>query len=214
MKPLFVILVSYKRLNNLKRTIASLMPTTPRGSKLVVIDNCSDGETIDYLSSLIGVKVLLLDRNEGWGAAVNEGLHVNPDWTEYEYVLETNNDVDYHPGWFEKAKGYMEAHPEIGILGLWKHPHHGPRQKLEDGLIVKDDMPATSWLFRSKDLQAFLPFPEKGPTNRRGGNGEDTDFVKKVQAAGKWVCGMKEDLALHQDGYDLPDLGKVNPAYL
>jgi len=122
--------------------------------------------------------------------------------------------VTYEPDWFEKAKAIMEAHAEIGILGLWKHPYHGVRMTLPDGVIIKDDMPATAWFFRAKDLQSFLPFPEHGACRTRGGNGEDTAFRDKVQnKLGRWIAAPAVDLAHHMDGYDIPDLGKVNPAY-
>jgi hypothetical protein len=98
---------------------------------------------------------------------------------------------------------------------LWQHPYHHARETLGDGVVIKDDMPATAWFFRSKDLQEFLPFPEHGPTKTRGGNGEDTAFRDKVQnKLGRWIAWPGVDLAHHLDGYDIPDLGKENTAYL
>ncbi len=220
MKPVFVIMVTYRRFEQFKATVESLLPTLPRFSTLAIINNGNDQETYNYMVKLAtapgAVKIKLLDAggNNGWGSAMNEGLDLFPEWKDYQYVLESNNDVTYTPGWAEKAVAMMEAHPEIGILGLFKHPYHGVRQELPDGLVIKDDMPATAWFMRSMDLQAFLPFPEHGPCNTRGGNGEDVGFRMKVQETlGRWICGMKEDLAHHMDGYDIPDLGKPNPAY-
>lgn len=227
-KPLFVILVTYRRFDHFKRTVESLLSTLPSGSRLfVVFNDPTDKQSIDWFDrmkrdaftapSAVDMDYLEMGKNKGWGHAMNVGLESAlryPNlWKDYEYVLESNNDVEYELDWFDRAKEKMGAHPEIGILGLWKHPHHGVRREVGD-LLIKDNMPAIAWLFRSKDLQEFLPFKERGACKTRGGNGEDTDMVLTVQDKGRWVCGLKDDLAHHLDGYDIPDLGKENPAYL
>lgn len=219
MKPVFAIIVTYRRFEFFKQTVESLLPTLPKGSRLLIVDNYSnDAETYRYLVNLgqrdVGVTVhaLLLDKNEGWGAAMNEALRLYPVWREYDYVLESNNDITYASDWCERAQAMMENHSRIGVLGLWKHANHGTLETVGN-LVVKDQMPACAWLFRSADLAKFLPFPEKGPTNLRGGIGEDTAMCDKIRHAGYWVCGLREDIAQHMDGYDT-EAGKENKAYL
>lgn len=222
MNDLFVIMVTYQRLDHFKRTLNSLFHSCPRSTRIVIIDNHStEPGYCEYFQELkstapgaVSLSILSLEKNLGWGAAMNEGLKVFPEWKNYKYLLESNNDVEYEPDWFDRAREYMEGHPMIGILGLWKHPHHGVRSELGDGLVIKDDMPATAWFFRTRDLVDFLPFPEKGPTKKRGGNGEDVDFRDKVQNHYmRWICGTKHDLAHHMDGYDTEQLGQENQAY-
>lgn len=219
MKPVLAIVVTYKRLDALRATMQSLLRTLPPGSHTIVVNNDKEQDTWDYLQNLAReqwpqMALLMRGKNEGWGAAMNDAFRSWPEWQNFEYVLESNNDVVYDRNWSERAQAMMEAHPEIGILGGFKHPYHGERQTLPDGLIIKDDMPACAWLMRSKDLVQYLPFPEHGPCKTRGGNGEDVAFRDKVQNKfGKWICGMKPDWAHHIDGYDIPDLGKPNPAY-
>lgn len=221
MKNLFVIIVTFRRFEHFRRTIESLLPTLPEGSVVRVIYNTEgrhpDDEKYDaYFKELFArtdiVHVLNTGANGGWGASMNEGLALY-QFNDYEYVLESNNDVKYEPDWFGKARALMEGNGELGILGLWSHPHHGVRERRGD-LVVKDNMPATAWFFRAKDLQAFLPFRENGACKTRGGNGEDTDMVIKVQGMGRWVGGPSADLAHHMDGYDSEDLGKPNAAYV
>src|ERR1700683_4411879 len=127
MKPVFAILVTYRRFEYFKQTIESLIPTLPDGSHLLIIDNHSDQmqyetwwkevfETHPYnnFGNKITLQVFFMDKNEGWGAAMNEAFHVWPQWKEYEYILESNNDVTYEPDWCIKAQLMMEAHKEIG----------------------------------------------------------------------------------------------------
>lgn len=218
MKPLFVIMVTYRRFEHFKATVESLAPTLPAGSMLAIVVNGDDTDTYEYMRtfaapSAVTLRVLFTGTNEGWGAAMNEGLDLYSEWKEYEYVLESNNDVTYEPDWFPRAKAMMEKHETMGLLALWKHVHHGTIEDLGD-VLHRDNAPAVSWLFRSKDLQNFLPFPEHGPTKTSGGNGEDVAFTHKIMDAGFWIGSPKDDLSHHMDGYNLDLLGKENPAYL
>lgn len=219
MKPVFAIMVTYRRFEHFKKTVESLLPTLPEGSKLVIVDNYTEGEEVyEFMRSLgeykrVKVEGILLDKNVGWGAAMNEGLRCHPEWREYGFVLESNNDVWYSKDWFVESQILMNKYQKIGILGLWKHPYHGVQLTFTD-LLVKDDMPAVAWFMRSKDLSKFLPFPEKGKTKIAGGNGEDCDFTSRVKGMGYWVAAPKNDLAEHMDGPNLTNLGKDNPAYL
>jgi GT2 family glycosyltransferase len=144
--------------------------------------------------------------NQGWGKAVNLSLdnikHIGgrSNFMKSDYVLISNNDVEYNEDWFEKSVELLEKYPQIGVLGLWKHNAH---RVLEDkgDLLVKDNMPAVAWLFKTSRLKEQLPFPEHGPCATKGGNGEDTAVCIKAQQKGLWVCGPREDLAVHIDGY-------------
>lgn len=226
MKPVFVIMVTYRRFDHFKRTLESLVPSLPEGSCIRIVDNHSDQmeyekwwweaherQWLDKFGKKIAVQILLLEKNIGWGAALNDGLRPLARWKDFEYVLESNNDVTYEPDWCAKAQALMEAEPNIGVLGLNKHPHHGEQRRIGE-LVIKDDMPATAWFFRSKDLRVFLPFPEHGPTKTRGGNGEDSEFTEKIKGMGMWICGTVNDLAHHADDQGVHELGKENAAYL
>lgn len=226
MKPVFAIIISYQRLEMLKKTIESLSPTLPEGSMIAIHDNHSNEDVRTYLKELtetwnnkkVRVRVVLHGENMGWGRAMNYTLSSGffREWKDFEYVLESNNDVTYEPDWCAKAQMMLDMNPDIGILGLWKHPHHGEIDRRSNEMfkvVIKDNMPATAWFFRSRILGEVLPYPERGPCNTRGGNGEDSEFVEKVKARGYLVAGPEPDLAHHMDGYD-DNLGRANSAYL
>lgn len=222
MKPVFVIMVTYRRFEYFKATVESLLPTLPAGSRMAIVYNREGRHEDDlryegYLRKLTAehdfVEVLDTGTNEGWGASMNEGLHLYGEWKEFEYVLESNNDVTYDADWCARAQSIMEKHLNVGILALWRHMHHGMRQQVGGSHAVMDNAPATAWFMRSEDLSKFLPFSERGAVNTRGGNGEDTDMVTKVQGLNKHVSVITPDAAHHMDGYDLNGLGKVNEAY-
>lgn len=218
MKKLLVIMVTHRRIEYTKRTLQSILGTTPDFSQcdVVIVDNDSQEEKMTrYLGEMFvknqKVTVIFNPENNGWAAANNLVLKSSINWGDYEYILFSNNDVEYTAGWLAEVETlYQKYGDKIGILGLWKHTNHGVVQDLGD-LIVKDDMPACCWVIRPSIIEEVGEFTVKGVCKTRGGNGEDTTYAKKVQANGYWVCGPKDDIAEHLDKYD--NSGGLNPAY-
>lgn len=92
--------------------------------ELVLIDNGSTDGTGDYLAGLApagacaGIKVLTNEENVGVPRAWNQGLAASAG----DPVCIMNNDVIVTPGWLSGLLGYLEEHPEVGIVGphvLW-----------------------------------------------------------------------------------------------
>lgn len=199
---LSIILITYNRLEHTKKTIESLRRTVP-DAHLFIYDNASNEELQRYIClhlnwSEDNYEVVLANRNRGWGSAINESLQLSKK--KGDYLLLSNNDVEYSDGWLDQAIALYEKYPKLGLLGLWKHTSHGIKEDLGD-LIVKDQMPAVAWLFKPKVLEDIGHFAEKGPCETKGGNGEDVDYCIKTEQKGYWVAGPSDDLAIHLDGY-------------
>jgi GT2 family glycosyltransferase len=148
-------------------------------------------------------KLIFLPENRGWANAVNAGLRFifsPPGDYMRNYILLSNNDVEYHPGWYEKALSLYERYPKIGIFAVWKHTAHGVKEDLGD-LIIKDQMPAVGWLMKKEVLEDLGDLTENGACDTKGGNGEDVDYCIKAGQKGYWIAAPKEDIAVHIDGY-------------
>lgn len=219
MKPLTIILVAHNRLELTKRTIDSLFRTVPQ-AKIVVFDNAStEAGMVDYLLNdfrkrePMQTAVVEHPRNEGWACAVNKSLGalkgiytlrkdgelhiINPSWlNDTDYILVSNNDVEYQDGWYEKLVALYEKYPQVGVMGVWKHKAHGVSKNHGD-LLEKDDMPAVGWLMKKVILDEIGPIPERGPCSTKGGNGEDSNYVNMVRAKGYWIAAPTEDVAIH-----------------
>jgi len=195
-----IILVTFNRLDYTKQTIDSLLKTASSDFEMFIIDNASSELGFhDYLTELEKDKRITIIRNYknvGWGKATNLGLKLcRTDW-----ILLSNNDVIYKENWFEKCLLAYEDFPEIGILGLWKHPFHtilGEKQGKRSKIIIKDQMPGVAWLMKKEVLDKIGPIAEAGPCDRQGGCGEDTNYCARVRGAGFLVCGLNEDIAEH-----------------
>jgi glycosyltransferase involved in cell wall biosynthesis len=203
MPKLSIIVITHNRYSYTKQTLDSLFATVPEGTVFYVQDNNSEDEQLkNYLTGFAinpnnNIFVNFCSSNLGWGAAVNQVLRFVID---SDYVLISNNDVIYHPGWFEKSVALIEKYPQIGIFGVWKHTSHAVKEDKGD-IVIKDDMPGVAWLFKRERLKELGPFPEKGPCSTKGGNGEDTTYVLMAQQKGYWAVGPKIDFCLHIDGY-------------
>ena len=204
----------WNRLGYSKRTIASLIDSGAAlgCERFIIVDNCSTEEGIteflnDMYTNIIGIsgKVFILRRakNDGWAAAVNDAINLSRS----EYVLLCNNDAEFKPDFMEKAFDVIAkteaATARIGILGLWRHTSHGDAKGgIKTSIFVEtDDSPGVAWLLWKPAMIEIGMLTEKGPAMKKGGNGEDTDYVLKMKAAGYLVGSPVPDLAVHIDGY-------------
>lgn len=201
---LIVVIVTWNRVEYTLRTLISLLKTVPKAKFIIVDNNSTDGtrkalENAEYRSDRI---IIQREKNEGWGVAVNEALaYIDYHNIPFDYVLLSNNDVEYYEGWYDKALALYEKYPQIGVLGLWKHKNHGIYKDYGD-LVTKDQMPATCWLLKPEVIKDIGALAEKGECLTKGGNGEDVDYCIRAEQKGYWVAGPKEDLAIHLDGYE------------
>jgi GT2 family glycosyltransferase len=200
-----IILTVWNRLEYTKRTVASLIESGAYDAcqRFIVVDNHSLELDMDsFLNDLMHYqKVFILRRpqNDGWGAAVNDAIGLS----RAEYVFLSNNDVEYTSEFYKRMFESFEHHPMIGILGVWRHTGHG---FTKDGINDEwfrdmDNVPAVGWMLPKKAMEAVGMLPEHGPCPKRGGNGEDTEYVGRMKENGFLVGVLKEDIANHFDGY-------------
>ena len=79
---------------------------------IMVDDNSTDGSVAFVRRNFPEVRVLPLDENKGFSAAVNAGIRASGA----EYVALLNNDTEVDPGWLHALVEAAEAHPEAGLF--------------------------------------------------------------------------------------------------
>lgn len=105
------VVVSFNTREVLRACLESLRAAEP--SEIVVVDSGSTDGTLDMLEQDFGDVHLVRTENRGYGAAANAGFQA----TTEEYVLLLNSDTRVAAGAPEAVAAYLDAHPEVGIVG-------------------------------------------------------------------------------------------------
>jgi len=79
---------------------------------IVVDDNSTDGSVAFVGRNFPEVRVLPLDENKGFSAAVNAGIRASHS----EYVALLNNDTEVDPRWLHALVEAAKVHPEAGLF--------------------------------------------------------------------------------------------------
>lgn len=113
---LFTALISYNRPELLKRTVASYLSTVSMPFDLVVVDNGSDDETLDWLRES-GLRTLFLGENRYPGYAANRGWQLHDE--SHDLLHRSDNDLHYLPGWSDAlVERFQRGHGRGGKSGL------------------------------------------------------------------------------------------------
>jgi GT2 family glycosyltransferase/tetratricopeptide (TPR) repeat protein len=125
-----IIVLTLNQLEYTQLCIQSLFKHTRSPFELIIIDNGSKDNTIDYISSLkrsgtacIRIKLIANPKNVGFAAGCNQGMRE----ARGEHVLLLNNDVVVTPGWLARMTNVMTTRPNVGLVGPMSNCVSGPQ---------------------------------------------------------------------------------------
>ena len=106
-----VVILNWNGKSFLEKFLPSVMESTYKNLNVIVADNASDDDSIDFLKKYYpAVKILLSNTNEGFAKGYNSALkQVSTDY----YIL-LNSDIQVTPGWIEPVISLMESDEKIG----------------------------------------------------------------------------------------------------
>lgn len=115
-----VVMLSWNKLEFTRRAIESYRTCVKVPYRLICVDNGSTDGTVEYLR---GEADLLVANSANVGAvrARNQGWAVS----DADYILSTDNDVEFATDIVERLVAVAEAHPEVGIVGPLLNEHLG-----------------------------------------------------------------------------------------
>ena len=112
-----IIILSFSQLEYTKQFIESVFHFTKASFELILIDNGSNKDTVDYLKSVEEkekrIKTIFNEKNLGFPKAVNQGIKA----AAANYILIANNDIVVTEGWLERMLEVAESDNKIGIVG-------------------------------------------------------------------------------------------------
>jgi glycosyltransferase involved in cell wall biosynthesis len=109
-----VVLPVYNSAAHLAEAVRSILTQTFRDFECMIINDGSTDQSAEIVRSFRDSRMVLVDNlaNSGLVAALNQGL----DLARGEYVARMDADDIALP---ERLVGFMDAHPEVGVLGTW-----------------------------------------------------------------------------------------------
>lgn len=109
------VIVSFNRLELFKQCYQSYKDTVSIPHSLVVVDNASDRETMDWIVDHVTEQVIILSENKYPGYACNRGWELAPK--EATLLHRSDNDFMFLPGWCENILAAFKK-PSTGQVGL------------------------------------------------------------------------------------------------
>jgi GT2 family glycosyltransferase len=109
-----IVIVNWNSGCQLENCVDSLANTF--GGKIIVVDNASTDGSEMKLDSHVGIKLIKLTQNQGFGSACNLGATCS----ESKYLLFLNPDAAIYPGTLEKVLDFFKdsENSNIGICGV------------------------------------------------------------------------------------------------
>ncbi len=211
-----IIALSYNQIKYTKEFIQSVFEFTTIPFELIIIDNNSDSETVEYLKEIDkskeNTRVIFNQKNFGFPKGINQAIKE----ARGKYLLIANNDIVVTKGWFERIAEVAESDNKIGIVGPISNYVSGMQFDKNARYSNLKQMHEYVVNIRVKNLGKTLHFPritflcalikreviEKiGGLDERfsPGNFEDDDFCLRAQIAG-FKTVIAQDVFIHHYG--------------
>jgi len=113
---LSIIIVSWNCLSYLQKCLESILSSSVSFPlEIIIVDNGSSDGTVEAIKlAYPQVKIIANQSNLGFPRACNQGLEASTG----SFILLLNPDTELNPETLEKTVGFLENHPEIGLMGV------------------------------------------------------------------------------------------------
>lgn len=134
-----IVIPNYNGYSFLKDCLDALKPLLNEWVKVLVVDNGSTDESVDFLKAYPGVETIFLKENTGFCGAVNAGIRA----CDTKYVILLNNDTKVLPGYVQNLIDVMEQDESIFSASAKMLQMHAPELIDDTG----DDYCVLGWAF-------------------------------------------------------------------
>ena len=216
-----VIICVHNALEDVKRCLESVVRHTTMPYSLILVDDGSDQETKNYLSSFATSQGAALIRNEnarGYTFAANQGMQQSAS----DYLVLLNSDTVVTKDWLDRLIACGESDPKIGLVGPLSNSAtwQSIPEIIIDGSFAENELPTGKTVAdlgdlvtqNSARLYPRLPFlngfclmikrqliDEIGYFDEEAfgrGYGEENDYCLRARIAG-WKAAVADDAYVH-----------------
>lgn len=204
---LSVIIVSYNTVDFLDRCLNSVASQSNVTSEVIVVDNCSQDGSPDFLRKKFPwVELIANDQNFGFSRANNQALEI----CKGRYVYYLNPDTKVQPDAFRQMIDFMDSHHDVGLAGTrLVYPDGSLQPSVENRYPgqrytqneLKDLKGGIAWVLGASMIarQALIR-NLKGFDEKFFLYGEDLDLCLRIRKAG-WLIGhIPEAEVIHWEG--------------
>lgn len=121
-----VVILSFNQVEFTKNCLESIRKYTTTPYEIIIIDNNSNQETINYLEEQKDIILIKNSENKGFAGGCNQGIEM----AKGEYILLLNNDTIVTNNYLTNMIDTLESDEHIGMVGPVTNNTIG-RQKLE-----------------------------------------------------------------------------------
>lgn len=211
-----IIIPQHNGVHMLSDCIASIKQHTTQPYEIIVVDNGSSDESVDYCLHEDVILVSLSD-NKGFPAACNLGMKV----ASGSEILLLNNDVLVAPGWLEKMLNCLYSEEQIGIVGPMSNFISGKQQisfpytDLVSTAAYLAKHHAGEWLEVKRIVGLCFLFKRElmdkiGVLDERfsPGHYEDDDYCYRARLAGYKLMIVKDAFVFHYGSASFSKIGE------
>lgn len=105
-----IVILNWNGRPMLERFLPSVVANTTGDAEVVIADNGSTDDSIEFLkTNYPSLRLILMDKNYGFAEGYNRALAQ----IDAEYYVLLNDDVEVTPGWTDKVVALMDSDPQI-----------------------------------------------------------------------------------------------------
>lgn len=146
-----IVIPNYNGKKYLKACISSLNNQSFKDFELIVVDNASKDDSIEFISeNYSNVKLIALKENYGFSRAVDEGIKAS----NADYVVLLNNDTEVDKYWLENLVRCIEKDATI-FSCCSKMIRYNEREKIDD---AGDEYTVLGWALKNGDGSQISSF--------------------------------------------------------